>query len=284
MLLNKAFIIPKEGSDTEDCQDAISISKNTLRFAIADGATREFFSGIFAKKLVNFFCNNETSLNKNIFETKNFKDWLKPIQEEWLSEIETIIGKDNINLTVKNGYNTKRSAASTFIGLEIDKQNSQFKIMIIGDSCLFHIRGNHVLKSYLIDNASLFDNSPEFFFSRNEILTEDGFVDRDFIEPKVISDNCEDGDYFLLATDAISKWLLKQKELGNWEEIWNNLKHQDEEWYGKFIQDIRKNIDNKLEDDDVSLLIIQFNSLNLFEKNIYYHKNKKTSSCNDKDN
>ena len=63
-----------------------------------------------------------------------------------------------------NSFNAKESAASTFIGIEFNKDNGAWEAMIVGDSCLFH-KSDSGFKSYLIENSADFTNRPEAFAS-----------------------------------------------------------------------------------------------------------------------
>jgi hypothetical protein len=47
------FLLPKEGSTTSECEDAVIENKRARRFAIADGATEGFDSRAWARLLVS---------------------------------------------------------------------------------------------------------------------------------------------------------------------------------------------------------------------------------------
>ena len=251
MIEPKVYLTAKKGELPKSCQDAYCFNENKTRFAVADGATREFFSAKIAYELVDRFCLDSDESNKNIFLNKKYEEWLKPIQKKWLSYVENIVHnkKKKVNYAVKNRFNRREAGASTFVGLEIDKE--LFTTMIIGDSCLFHIRDNKILKCYLIDDPDEFDNSPEFFFSRDASTM---IPVRTFTEPEVVDGKYEIGDYFLLASDAISKFFLTQQREGKWEDLWKNLLKNDRNWYDTLIETERAN--KNLDDDDVAILIV----------------------------
>ena len=158
----KIYRSPKNLEKIESCQDAYKYEIKNQRYAIADGATREFFSGSWANYLVENFCDNN-SLSKDIFYKKNFKEWLEPIQKKWLAILTDKINSKNVNFIVKNRYNKCDLGASTFIGLELNPDLLEWKAIVIGDSCLFHIRKNKIIGLYLIKKSSDFDNNPNFF-------------------------------------------------------------------------------------------------------------------------
>jgi len=260
MIMKKEYLTSKKGEPLRNCQDAYEINDEFLRYAVADGATREYFSAKLAQELVNRFCFDEDIINRDIFNNKKYEEWLEPIQKNWLTYIEDIIKNKEVNFVVKNRFHKQHSGASTFVGLELDRENLIFKAIVIGDSCLFHIRDKEIVACYLIDDYQEFDNSPDFFFSRDFILNDENMIEkREFTKPNIVVESFEDGDYFLLATDAISKWLLTQKHKGKWEKIWNNLLKEDKDWYDNLIGEYREDKDNKLDDDDVTILILSTN-------------------------
>ncbi len=256
MIEPKVYITAKKGELLKSCQDAYCFSQNTTRFAVADGATREFFSAKIAQELVDRFCFDiKDETNINILTNEKYEEWLIPIQDKWLNYVENIVRneKKKVNFAIKNRFNRREAGASTFVGLELEEEN--FKTMIIGDSCLFHIRDNKILKCYLIDDPDDFDNSPEFFFSRSPSTM---IPIRTFIEPQIISGKYIKGDYFLLASDAISKYFLTQNQNGKWLDIWNNLLSNDRAWYNDLIE--KERVAKNLDDDDVVILIISTDS------------------------
>lgn len=260
MIMKKEYLTSKKGEPLKNCQDAYEINDEFFRYAVADGATREYFSAKLAQELVNRFCFDGDEVNKDIFKNEKYEAWLNPIQKKWLAYVEDIVENKKVNFVVKNRFNKQHSGASTFVGLELDRERLMFKAMIIGDSCLFHIRDKEIVECYLIDDYQEFDNSPDFFFSRDAILNDENSIEkREFTKPNIVAKNFENGDYFLLATDAISKWLLTQKHKGKWKEIWKGLLQEDKDWYDKLIENYREDKDNKLDDDDVTILILSTN-------------------------
>ena len=92
------------------------------------------------------------------------------------------------------------------LALNSIKIDGEWEAMIIGDSCLFH-KSDSGFKSYPIDNSADFTNRPAFFARFCErTITLSQYLD---------SGNANPGDAFILATDALAKWILEHKEAGN---------------------------------------------------------------------
>ena len=71
----------KEMETISGCQDNFSYNEAKNCFAIADGATQSFYSSIWSKLLVDYFCENP-QIDKN-----NWQEWLELIQQKWLEEV-----------------------------------------------------------------------------------------------------------------------------------------------------------------------------------------------------
>ena len=242
-LIVHSFITHKKAESPDDCQDAFKVNEDKCRYAIADGATRSFFPKWWAELLVNHFC--ETS--DFSFEDGNWwKQWLVSIQQEWYELVEEKIKTQN-KFYLTNSFNAKDPAVSTFIGLEVDKTKGKWQAVIIGDSCLFH-KSNTQFKSYLIDKSEDFTNCPDAFVS---------FAEKNHYDPKFISDGFQTGDIFILATDALAKWIIEHEETGNLDVVldrFRQLGSQDQ--FNEFVDQARSDEHIRLVNDDVTLILI----------------------------
>jgi len=246
-------LVHKTNEEPEDCQDAISFNINKLRFALSDGVSGSFFPAEWAGILVNYFCEDESKLNSSILESKRWKEWLVPAQHEWKSKISNIVTKKTgpEAYFLRNSLVANEPAAATFIGFQLFAEDDKpsWKAMIIGDSCLFHVRENN-FDSYLLNKASNFDNYPSHFSSL-EISNK--------FDPKFITGDFQIGDKFLLVTDALAEWLITQREINKngWDNVLDTI-IQIEKWkdFYSIIQEARKHDGVPLKDDDVALMII----------------------------
>ena len=146
-----------------------------------------------------------------------------------------------------NPFNSQESAASTFIGIEFNKDNGEWAAMIVGDSCLFH-KSDSKFESYLIENSAGFTNRPEIFAS---------FDKDNHFEPKFIGGDTKPGDTFILATDALAKWILEHKEAGELDAALDTLKAvESAEHFRQFVHEARHDKAIRLVNDDVTLMLI----------------------------
>jgi len=231
----------KKGEHHDDCQDAFSVKDS--RYAIADGATLSFFPKWWAELLVEDFCS-PSDLSPT---QENWKGWLVPIQKKWSKKVEERVKAKNL-FYLTNSFRSREPAVSTFIGLEIEKVERRWKVTIIGDSCLFH-ESKSGFESYLIKSSEDFTSSPDGFASYAEWIHH---------EPEFIEGEFHSGDRFILATDALSKWILEPQEADRLKDVFNQFEQikKDELPFEQFVEQARASEDIRLVNDDVTLMLI----------------------------
>ena len=241
-LAASSFITHKEAETPEDCQDACAQNDGKGYYAIADGVTHSFFPKEWAALLVEHFCDNtDLSVAKT-----DWRAWIAPIQQKWYEQIEEKVSERNL-FYLTNSFNTREPAAATFIGIEFNKDNTEWKAMIVGDSCLFH-QNDSGFKSYLIKDSARFTNNPGFFAS---------FAKDNHSEPTFIYGNANPGDTFILATDALAKWILEHEETGKLDAALDRLKVMEtDEKFCQFVHEARRDEAIRLVNDDVTLMLI----------------------------
>ena len=238
------FVTHKKGETLADCQDAVEFNADRARYAIADGATRSFFPKMWAELLVKSFCE-EVNLP---LEMESWEEWIEPLRKKWLKQVVSTVQETKRFISVDR-LSRSESAASTFVGLEIDKIKGEWKAMIIGDSCLFHIEESELKESHLIRKSDDFTNRPEIFasFARDSIY-----------EPIVVTGKTKPGDIFILATDALAKWIIQYQEAGKLDNALEQLisigEHRRQ--FKNFVEKAREAEDICLVNDDVAFLLI----------------------------
>lgn len=242
-LIANGFSTHKAAETPDDCQDAWNMDENTARYAVADGATRSLFPKQWAELLVNRFCK------KNVLslEEGNWQEWITPIQGDWLKQVTAIVQETKRFISIDR-LSKSESAAATFIGLEFDKGKMEWKAGIVGDSCLFQIRNSQLVESYPIKQSEDFDNHPEAFAS---------FEKDNYAKPQIVKGMAEPGDRFILATDALAKWIIQHEEAGQLGAALNRLTAlKDDAEFARFVEEVRDTEDIPLVNDDVTLLRI----------------------------
>ena len=218
----------------KNIQDKYSYSLSNNIFAIADGTTKSYNSEKWASLITDSFVRSPKFNSKQLIEDfKNCANRFKELKFELSSNFAIVsLEKEKI----------KKGATATFIGVEITKKN-ELKLICSGDSCLFIISKNKV-SPIPFDNIESLDSN-KHFLNTEKILK--GEVDESYFIERTFEIN--DGDTLLIASDAISRLILK-----NHEAITDILEINS---FDNLLSFCLKNWEsNRLEEDDITALII----------------------------
>lgn len=181
-----AHSVPKLGRSAWENEDSADTDPSAGRFAVADGASTSARPEVWSRLLVESFID----------------EWADPLAPSVLAGL-----RDRWNALVTGPSlpwyaqaKLLQGADSTFLGLRLDPVAGLFHAAGVGDSCLFHIRGCEVLRVGPIDDPARFGRFPELVSSR---------VNAAVPAATVLAGTYQPGDVFLLATDAIAKFLLE---------------------------------------------------------------------------
>ena len=224
---------------------ASSVDSGNLFVALADGATKSSFSGLWARMLTSWFAQHPP------YTLEDFQSDLPAISARWHSKVS---GRP---LPWYTEASARRGASSTLVVLTVEKRNEDprrcgtWHAMAVGDTCLFHVSKDSLKLTLPPMRAKDFDDTPPLLSSKlshNEdiwgrVLFQEG--------------NWSIGDYFLLATDALSAWFLEQNERD--EHPWDILIGCTEEQrparaFELWLAGMRKS--HEIEDDDTTLICI----------------------------
>ncbi len=256
------FGVSKLGNSAEEYEDAVSSSSEGRRFAIADGATQTSFADRWSQILSLEFIMNPPPDEPL---PQRWLNWLQPLQEAWSSGIPWD------TLPWFAAEKARAGACTTLLMLEF-KSNSnsdgkpglalwhrmlgvarpaamRWGAEAVGDSCLFQIRTDRLMRSFPLKRPAEFSHSPV-------LITTDPDQNRLVCEHiKTDKGECQPGDLFLLMTDALAKWFLQRHVAG--EKPWQVLREiRDEMVFKQFV--IQQRDEGRIENDDTTLMIIQW--------------------------
>lgn len=215
VITSETFGFQKGGNQPREYEDAfwppgrlIGEAGKEFRFALADGATDACFSEAWAGQLVKAYC-------EGMLDTSNLEKGLPDLRRNWRDHVAS---KGPLPWYVEE--KADRGAFATLLGLTLkdpagNEAEGTWHALAVGDSCLFHLRGRHVLKSFPIEQQESFNNSPTLLSSNSG--------DDDVVLGSVRSMEGEwtGGDSFYLMTDALACWFLGQLRDGR--VPWNRL-------------------------------------------------------------
>ena len=189
------FVLPKEGSAAEECEDAVAFDAGSLRFAVADGATEAFDARRWAARLAAEW----VGAVRAPLTAGEFGPWLKE-QGEWLHA--SWEGR-KLSWYAEEKRRAGSYAALVGLRLEASGRKMSWRAVALGDSCLVQRRGGEVLDAFPLDSHEAFTSTPPLVpsseHSREAALAR--LVERE--------GRAEPGDTFLLMTDALSAWYFE---------------------------------------------------------------------------
>lgn len=240
----------KEGeSENADFCNYIFKDGRVNSIAISDGATGCSFSNYLAQSLVKGFLCTENPKNSN---KKN-----KSIIFNAFVETNKIIEKKISNFLNTNGLKSlliiekaRKGACATFLGIQINYNNKTFYCLWIGDSCIFQIRAKKIIKA--LPNIKNFTNHPELLKS---IMTRDEILFKSQNQNK-----WEYGDVFLLATDALAEWVVRNEGNEHWNKFLSYFVEKESsdvtyDFFYKWV--VNKRLKKMIEDDDTTCCILR---------------------------
>jgi hypothetical protein len=234
----RSFCLPKRGNSAEEYEDACAGDPRSGRFAVADGASESSFAGLWAKLLVGGFVHKQA-------RPPGQSSWLAPLQQRWAQEV------DSLELSWFAETKREQGAFATFLGVVLkpadDSRSGAWSALAIGDSCLFQVRDDALLKAFPLTRSTDFGNQPRLLGSRPANPGHDQLQERG---------RWHAGDRLLLMTDALAQWFLHRIEQGQkpWRALEHMLAENQDATPDVWIEKLRDQ--DGLRNDDVTLILI----------------------------
>jgi len=242
----RVLALPKDPEHPEHYQDACAIDAVGELAVIADGVASALFSRQWADILTRaVLADVPDPANKDYFAA-----WLAARRQEWSEQIDTT------GLAWFQKAKLPNGAFSTLLWVRLlpveSEQPGVFGALrlhgfAIGDSCLFHLRGGELVRTFPIQKAEELEADPLVLGSVD--LNRD-----DFIEFKQLDEHCYEEDLLVLCTDAIADWALRRIEAGdppNWDEYWHM---SDGQWEDEIAR-LREG--RQMRYDDATLMLLR---------------------------
>lgn len=235
----RQFLLPKEGSGAEECEDAVAFDAGALRFAVADGATEAFDARRWARRLA--------------------EEWVRAVRaplsaEEfgpWLAEQSAWLEASWEGRALPWYAEEKRRAGSyaAFVGLRLEPAGSgaRWRAVALGDSCVTQRRGGELLAAAPLSDHEAFNSAPP--------LAPSSAALRGAALARLVGagGEAEPGDSFLLMTDALSAWFFESHARGGAaaaDEFDSLLAASDNEALAALVR--RERAAGRMRDDDVA--------------------------------
>jgi hypothetical protein len=240
------FVLPKEGSTPEECEDAVAFDAASLRFAVADGATEAFDSGRWAARLARAW----VGAGQSPLTAAEFGAWLKG-EGEWLHA-----SWEGRKLSWYAEEKRRAGSFAAFVGLRLEARGRgmSWRALALGDSCLLQRRGRELLAAVPVSSPEAFGSTPPLVPS-SESLRETALA------RLVEAEGCaEPGDTFLLVTDALAAWYFEAlaRRTVAAEEFDSLLAASDNVALSDLVR--RERAAARMKDDDVAAVRVMMNA------------------------
>ncbi|HMG74622.1 MAG TPA: protein phosphatase 2C domain-containing protein [Pyrinomonadaceae bacterium] len=240
LIRSEVSYVPKAGNTEEEYEDAfwppvdLDQQLQTLKFAIADGATETSFASVWARLLVKAYCSTKFNHRLKSGDLADLRlQWATAVSSEslpWYAEEKLRFG-----------------AFSSLLGVTLHKRrdgSAGWRAIAVGDSCLFHIHNNRLTAAFPLDRSEAFNSRPVLLSSnRNYEELESSNI-------ATITGELHVEDALYLMTDALACWFLTLVEAG--KEPWK-LKRTG--LFERWIKSLRE--EKKIRNDDVTLVRIE---------------------------
>ena len=253
MFVFKGFSHPKDPQNgtNEDAWRADDLQNVVV---VSDGASSSLFSSSWS----NILCQSVIENVPDPMDHFNFPKWLERVREKWIN------GIDLNNLSWYQKPKMASGAFATLVWATIEQSMETpddldddtpldtdfFRVYgyALGDACLMHFHNDRLVRSIPVVRSADFDSTPPLMGSVNlGVDLTASFVPIDFVVPE--------GDWIILATDAMSQWILSQCENGSvpdWRSFWN----QTPEQYDDLVERIRQEQQIRIDDSTVVLCCV----------------------------
>jgi Protein phosphatase 2C len=250
--VKELFYWKTEHGNADRCQDAYRIDPEQGLFVVADGAGTTLFPAIWARLLAQHFLELPL-MSEDPFE---IEWWLRQVQDRYHEKVPDIKLLVDWNAQQKALSEGSDSTLATLRVNTVTSIAAEAQLLVFGDSCvLFGNPRTQEVTSFILQKPEEFERGPIC------LPSELRFFKRGFNECQTKMLDLQSGDIVILATDAVSKWILSQGN-NSYDTTWRafNVVRQcapEAAWY-EFIEECRSQ--KQMVDDDATAIVLEFKS------------------------
>jgi len=243
---------PKMGERLDASEDAFAVNPAEGLYAVADGASTAPYSGAWARLLARAFVQRPPPE----FTVGALRGWLARPRRLWGQRIPW----ERLDYFARR--NAERGSFSTLVGLRVETAATtagdagasprvvRWQSIAVGDSCVFHIRGNRLVAAFPLSEPEQFQNAP-FLLGTAPVL--------DHLLPhhlQVVKGEARTGDVLALSTDALAAYFVEHfrraKKLV--QRLTRGSRSNGQGPFREFVAQERAA--GRLRNDDVTLVLI----------------------------
>jgi hypothetical protein len=237
----RCFHAVKGGNAPHDYEDAywprdnVEQRTSAFRLAVADGATEASFSEQWARLLVRAYCRGQ-------LEGARLPPSLAQLRALWQEAV------CSLPLPWYAEEKARGGAFAALAGLTVREHSAgsgTWHASALGDSCVYQVRGHHMLAAFPLSSSASFSSRPCLLASTpasgGEMLATN-------------TGTWKTGDRFFLMSDALAQWFLARVERGG--RPWSALAilSRSGEW-DNWLRRSRQR--GAIRNDDVTLMYLE---------------------------
>ncbi|NTX03789.1 MULTISPECIES: protein phosphatase 2C domain-containing protein [unclassified Myxococcus] len=241
MWVQKAGNTPTENEDACAPEQSSTFEGEVLHVAVADGATESLFSGLWARLLAGEFAEGRMGEPSALLQA------LPGLQRRWHADV----GSRDLPWYAREKL--LEGAFATLMGVRLEAARGgdavgTWTALAVGDSCLFQVRGDRLVRSFPLETAASFGSRPFL------VSTQSGQNARVGEAVRTEVGDVRPGDILLLMTDALAHWFLSEHERGGapWLALPTGTSEDLPVSFARFVDGLRTN--KVIRNDDVTLL------------------------------
>ncbi len=236
------FRMSKLGNRPKDCEDFYSWDLSRMKFAIADGASSSIFSDIWARSLTQAAMDENISLDGS--PESLLSNIMKAARTKWYGGIQwTALPWFLRNKSVSGSHSTLLLMQTWPLA-----SSYRYSAVAVGDTCMFVLKDQKVEDSFPLKNYTEFGTTPSLIWSgKGSPIPEN--VRMALPKYSSRSGTIDRGSTVILATDAVSKWIL---EHGTQQEILETMGN-DHAMKALISREINA---KRMRNDDTAIIVI----------------------------
>lgn len=242
----RAYWCPKSAGVRAEWEDGYAFSEPDGVVAVADGATWAAQSRRWARELTTRYV--AAAAAGHAIDAATMPAWLDGVRTGF--DLVAAAPAAAAPPEMPDGWWSEevaaRGAAAAFVGLRIDAPTGRWVAHAVGDACLFHFPAAGGVVSFPLDSPEQFTSSPVLVSSVEPTQPED---------VRAAEGHAGEGDLFVLASDAISSWIVQELCEGNIPStLLGSIRSTN---YGELVNHLRRS--GRIPDDDVTVVRVHVN-------------------------
>jgi hypothetical protein len=249
----RSHTVAKAGNRDDENEDAVEVDGQRFVVALADGSTEGAYSRDWARWLAARFARSENRYPEAIQSPELLAQAIQRALETWRTNFSEQIAqrRDELPWFVERAREQGGFATLLVLVASPQQDNVTWHAAAMGDSCLFHVDQDANIACQLPNLAFAdFDISPR-------LLSSAGIGNSDTIAgAKFANGRLEPTDHLILATDALSAWLVKEPGVGfksRFARLLDAARSSDS--FAALVAAER--LDGELRNDDVTLVLVE---------------------------